>query len=91
MSDGPERTDKVELGPEGTDNVELGPGLVIRRLRLARGDVVCLRGILAGYDGLASAHGDRSGITVLVATLDHEAELDTWIDEMSAEMGIERL
>jgi hypothetical protein len=76
---------------EGTSHVPLGPGLVIRRLRLAEGDVVRLRGILAGYDGLASAHGDRSGVTVLVTTDDRAAELDAWLAELDAELSFERL
>lgn len=76
---------------DGTSHVPLGEGLVVRRLRLAPEDVVRLRGILAGYDGLASAHGDRSGVTVLVTTTDRERELDEWLDELGRELAIERL
>lgn len=76
---------------EGASHVPLGEGLVVRRLRLAREDVVRLRGILAGYDGLASAHGDASGITVLVTTCERERELDEWLVELAAELTFERL
>lgn len=76
---------------EGTSHVPLGDGLVVRRLRLAPEHVVHLRGILAGYDGLASAHGDRSGITVLVTTCERARELDEWLDDLAAELPLERV
>lgn len=76
---------------DGASHVPLGEGLVVRRLRLASEDVVRLRGILAGYDGLASAHGDRSGITVLVTTCERERELDEWLEELATELAFERL
>lgn len=76
---------------DGTSHVPLGDGLVVRRLRLRPEDVVRLRGILAGYDGLASAHGDRSGVTVLVTTGDRENELDAWLEDLAGEIDMERL
>jgi hypothetical protein len=76
---------------EGTAHVPLGEGLVVRRVRVAPEDVVRLRGILAGYDGLASAHGDESGVTALVTTSDRERELDAWLDDLEAEVHFERL
>lgn len=77
----------------GASHVPLGEGLVVRRVRVAPGEVVHLRAILAGYDGLASAHGDRRapGIVVLVGTADREAELDAWIDELGREIALERV
>ena len=36
-----------------------GEGLVARRLRIAKGDVYVLGGILSGEDHLASLHGER--------------------------------
>ncbi|MDQ3037737.1 MAG: DUF4911 domain-containing protein [Myxococcota bacterium] len=76
---------------DGAAHVPLGEGLVVRRLRLAPPDVVRLRGILAGYDGLASAHGDRSGVTLLITTCDREAELDAWLADVAQEIAFERL
>lgn len=69
----------------------LGPGLVVRRLSLSAGDVVWLRGILVGYEGLASAHGDDGGIVALVAPEDRAVELDDWIDEVAREIPLRRL
>lgn len=76
---------------DGTSNVPLGEGLVVRRLRMKPEDVVRLRGILAGYDGLASPHGDRSGVTVLVTTTDRAAELDAWLEDVGRELELELL
>lgn len=76
---------------EGAEHVPLGEGLVVRRFRMKPGDIVHLRGVLAGYDGLASAHGDHTGITVLVTTRDREAELDSWLDELALELEMARI
>lgn len=76
---------------DGTAHVPLGDGLVVRRLRMKPEDVVRLRGILAGYDGLASPHGDRSGVTVLVTTTDRAEELDAWLVDLGRELDIDLL
>ena len=76
---------------DGAAHVPLGEGLVVRRLRVADDRlVVHLRAVLAGYDGLASAHGDRGspGIVVLVTTREQEAELDAWIAEIAREIPL---
>ncbi len=71
---------------DGAEHVPLGEGLAIRRFRMKPADIVRLRGVLAGYDGLASAHGDKSGITVLVTTTDRERELDGWLSDLALEI-----
>lgn len=81
------------MSEAGESHVPLGDGLVVRRLRLEDEAIVHLRGILVGYDGLASAHGDREGrgVVVLVTTREREAELDAWIDEVAEEIPLERI
>ena len=71
---------------EGAEYVPLGPGLAVRRMRMAAPDVVFLRGVLAGYDGLASAHGDDSGVTLLITPVDRQDELDALLEELSREV-----
>lgn len=77
--------------------VPLGPGLVARRVRLARADVQVLGGVLAGDDHLASIHGEPSDeeggrVTVSILTTSaRAAELDAWLDELAAPLGLERL
>lgn len=76
---------------EGAEYVPLGEGLVVRRLRMARPDVVVLRGVLAGYDGLASAHGDDSGVTLLIAPSDRAPALDALLASLESEIAFERV
>jgi hypothetical protein len=68
-----------------------GTGLTRRRIRVADGDVVWLRSVLEGYDGLASLHGDGSGIVTLSTTHALTAELDALIDDLCAEAALTRL
>ena len=75
----------------GTRHVPLGEGVALVRLRLAPGDVVVLRGILAGYDGLASAHGDDPTIVALVTPDAMLPALEALLAELSAEIPMERL
>jgi hypothetical protein len=62
-----------------------GPGLTWRRLRVANPDVVWLRSVIEGYDGLASLYGDGTGIVVLTTTRAQAAELDELLHELCAE------
>ena len=55
------------------------------RLRLASRDAVLVRGLLAGFDHLASPHSDESGVLALVTTTAREAELRAWLGELRAE------
>ena len=75
--------------PLGASHVPLGPGLVAISLSLPRDRVVLLRGILAGYDGLVSAHGDDSGSIALVTTTEQEAELRALLAELSTELALD--
>jgi len=68
-----------------------GDGLVTRRLRLADRDVVWLRSVLEGYDGLASLHGDRSGVVTLIAPAQRARELDALLDDLEREAVVLRL
>lgn len=70
----------------GTRHVPLGEGLVVVRLRLGSRDAVLVRGLLAGFDHLASPHSDESGVLALVTTAAREAELRSWLDELRAEL-----
>ena len=75
----------MEADLRGARHVPLGEGLALVRLALAPEDVVVLRGILAGYDGLVSAHGDETDVVALVTP---EAMLPA-LEELLAELGHE--
>jgi Domain of unknown function (DUF4911) len=68
-----------------------GPGLVLRRLRVADDDVVFLRSVIEGYDGLAALHGDGSGVVSLCAPESRAAELDELIRDLASELALLRL
>lgn len=63
----------------------LGEGLVTRKLRIADEDVVWLRGVLDGYEGLAMLFGDGSGTVILAAPADRERELDAVLTDLQSE------
>ena len=65
-----------------------GPGLTRRRIRVADSDVVWLRSILEGYEGLATLYGDGSGVVTLSTTAAQSSELDALIEDLRAEAGI---
>lgn len=76
--------------PLGTRHVPLGDGLVVVCVRVARGDAVLVRGLLAGFDHLASPHADESGLLALVTTDACAGELRAWLDELRLELpGLE--
>lgn len=68
------------MSADGASHVPLGPGLRLLTLRVRDEDVVFVRGIFAGYDGIASVHGDESGLVALVATESTFAELEAIVD-----------
>ena len=68
-----------------------GPGLVLRRLRIADDDVVYLRSVVEGYDGLAALHGDGSGIVSLYAPESRALELDELIRDLASEVALLQL
>lgn len=64
----------------------LGAGLVVVRLRLASRDAALVRGLLWGFDHLASPHSDETGVLALVTTTAREPELRAWLEELRAEL-----
>ncbi len=72
-------------------DVPVGPGLVSVRLAMADADVVVLGGILLGYDGLASIHGDGGEEIVLVTTEARSAELCGLLADLADELVIQRV
>jgi hypothetical protein len=60
-------------------------------LRVRDEDVVFVRGVFAGYDGIASVHGDASGLLALVATDSTFAELEAIVAGLPEGVVIERL
>ena len=70
------------MSDHGAAHVPLGAGLRVVSLRVRDADVVFVRGILAGYDGIASVHGDASGAIAIVATESTYAELDAILTEL---------
>jgi hypothetical protein len=69
----------------------VGEGLTLRRLRVADADVVWLRSVLEGYDGLAGLYGDGSGVVTLTTSDALAAELDALLDELCGEAALLRL
>ena len=61
------------------------------RVSIPREDVVVLRGILAGYDGLASAHGDETDFVALVTPHARLPELEALLDELARELPSTRI
>jgi hypothetical protein len=69
----------------------VGDGLTLRRLRVANADVVWLRSVLEGYDGLAALYGDGSGVVTLTTPHGLAAELDALLEELCIEAALLRL
>jgi len=76
---------------DGASHVPLGEGLRLMTLRVREADVVLVRGIFAGYDGIASVHGDASGLVALVATEDTFAELEAIVAGLPDGVVLQRL
>jgi hypothetical protein len=64
------------------------PALTRRRLRVRTGDVVWLRSILEGYDGLAALYGDGSGVVTVMTPRERESELDALLSELAREADL---
>lgn len=79
------------MSEDGTAHVPLGAGLRVISLRVRAEDVVYLRGVLAGYDGIASVHGDASGVVALVATESTIGELESLVAELPEGLVLERV
>jgi len=76
---------------DGAAHVPMGPGLRLLTLRVRTEDVVLVRGIFAGYDGVASVHGDQSGLVALLATDSTFAELEAIVDGLPQGVVLERV
>ncbi len=76
---------------DGASHVPLGEGLRLLTLRVRTEDIVFVRGIFAGYDGVASVHGDTSGLVALLATESTFEELEAIVAELPEGVVIERL
>jgi hypothetical protein len=76
---------------DGATHVPLGDGLRLVTLRVRREDVVLVRGIFAGYDGVASVHGDASDLVALVATDSTYDELEEIVRGLPDGVVIERV
>lgn len=81
----------ASVPPVSQPPLPLGPDLGARRVRVADADVVWLRSILEGYEGLAALYGDGSGIVVLTAPTSRLAELDALLDDLCKEAALQRL
>jgi hypothetical protein len=71
-----------------SEEILRGEGLTLRKIRVADADVVWLRSVLEGYDGLAALYGDGSGVVTLSAPDALAAELDALLDELCSEASI---
>lgn len=69
----------------------VGPGVVAVRLAMNDADVVVLGGILLGYDGLASIHGEGGDSIVLVTTEARSSELDALLADLASELPMRRV
>ena len=76
---------------EGAGQLPFGPGLRLVQLRVRPSEVVVLGGILAGYDGIASIHGDETGMVVLLATDGTIDELNEIMLELARSVAFERI
>jgi hypothetical protein len=59
-----------------------------RRIRVADCDVVWLRSVLEGYEGLATLYGDGSGVITLTTPTARLAELDDLISALQHEAAL---
>ena len=75
---------------DGASHVPLGEGLRLLTLRVRTEDIVFVRGIFAGYDGVASVHGDESGLVALLATESTWGELEAIVAELPEGVVLER-
>jgi hypothetical protein len=72
-------------------SIPIGPGLVAVRLAMAPEDVVVLGGILAGYDGIASLHGEDTSELVVLTTESMWPSLATLLESLEGEIAMRRL
>ena len=78
------RRERAVIAVRGAD-----VGLYARRVRVAQEDVVYVKGILEGSEGLASLFAERGGDLTLACPHDRQAELEGLLDDLVAELGAE--
>ena len=66
----------------------VGPGMVTRRVMVHARDVVFVKGIIEGLEGLAQVFAEQGGDLTLAAPACRAAELDALVDDLCAEMGM---
>ncbi len=65
----------------------VGCGLVVRRLRVDRREVVFLKGVLEASEGLASMFAESGGELTVATTPSQETELDRVLSDLTVETG----
>ena len=66
----------------------VGPGMVTRRVVVNARDVVGVKGIIEGLEGLAQVFAESGGELTLAAPASRAAELDALVDDLCGEMGM---
>ena len=89
----PCRQDGIASDPSASDTVEmsraplLGEGLVSRRVRVAKEQVVFVKGVFEASEGLGALFAERGGDLVIAAPRSREADLDEVLADLAAEVG----
>ncbi len=66
----------------------VGPGMVTRKVVVNARDVVFVKGIIEGLEGLAQVFAESGGDLTLAAPLSRAAELDALVDDLCVEIGM---
>ncbi len=65
----------------------LGQGLISRHVRVAKEDVVFLKGVFEASEGVGSLFAERGGDLVIAAPVSRQVELDELLADMMVELG----
>ena len=66
----------------------VGPGMVTRQVVVRASDVVFVKGIIEGLEGLAQVFAERGGELTLAAPISRQIELDAVVDDLCREIGM---
>lgn len=66
----------------------VGPGMVTRKVVVRASDVVFVKGIIEGLEGLAQVFAEHGGELTLAAPSCRAAELDALVDDLCREIGM---
>ncbi len=61
----------------------LGPGLVSRSVRVDARDALLVKAVVEAHEGVATIFGDETGMLVIAAPCDREAELDELVADIT--------